>query len=70
MKFNYKAYLSILFSALSVSACITVLPEPPDPSQGESSFENAVDRGTLDNPRIMEASGIGASRKNPGYFWV
>lgn len=70
MKFNFKAYLPIIFIAISVSACITVLPEPPDPSQGESSFENAVDRGTLDNPKIREASGIAASHKNPGYFWV
>jgi hypothetical protein len=46
------------------------MPEPTDPAAGESSFYDAIDQGTLDNPKIMEASGIGASRKNPGYFWV
>ena len=63
-------FLFLGIFALCVSACIKLMPEPTDPTQGESSFENAVDQGALENPRIMEASGIGASRKNPGYFWV
>ena len=53
-----------------MSACIKLMPEPTDPTLGESSYENALDRGTLDNPKIMEASGIVASRMNSGYFWV
>jgi hypothetical protein len=63
-------FLFLGIFALYVSACIKLMPEPTDPTQGESSFENAVDQGALENPRIMEASGIGASRKNPGYFWI
>ncbi|MBP6055358.1 MAG: hypothetical protein KA527_06950 [Cytophagaceae bacterium] len=70
MLFKSTRYIYIGMVALGLSACIKLMPDPTDPSQGESSFENAVDRGALDNPRIMEASGIGASRKNPGYFWV
>ncbi len=68
--FKKRIYLYSLFISVSLSACIKVMPEPTDPTLGESSFENALDRGGLDNPRIMEASGIAASRKNPGYFWV
>jgi hypothetical protein len=56
-------FLFLGIFALYVSACIKLMPEPTDPTQGESSFENAVDQGALENPRIMEASGIGASRK-------
>ena len=68
--FKKSINLYIFLVGLSLSACVKLMPEPTDPTQGESSFENAVDRGALDNPSIMEASGIAASRKNPGYFWV
>jgi hypothetical protein len=51
-------------------SCIKLLPEPTDPKQGESSYFDALDRGVLDNAKIMEASGIAASRLNPGFFWV
>lgn len=70
MLFKSTRYVYVGIVALGLSACIKLMPEPTDPTQGESSFENALDRGTLDNPKIMEASGIAASRKNPGYFWV
>lgn len=46
------------------------MPEPTDPTQGESSYNEAIDQGALENTRLSECSGIAASRKNPGYFWV
>jgi hypothetical protein len=70
MLFKSTRYVYVGIVALGLSACIKLMPEPTDPTLGESSYENALDRGTLDNPKIMEASGIAASRKNPGYFWV
>ena len=46
------------------------MPDPTDPKAGESSYNEALDQGTLENPRLSESSGIAASWKNPGYFWV
>ena len=46
------------------------MPDPTDPAAGESSYNDALDRGTFDNTHLVEVSGIAASRKNPGYFWV
>jgi hypothetical protein len=70
MKAKRSSYFLVFLLSLLVSACIKVMPDPTDPSAGESSYSDAMDRGELESPRIMEASGIAASRKNPGYFWV
>jgi len=67
---RYNQVIIIFWVSLSFSACIKVMPEPTDPNAGESSYFDAVDRGALDNTHLTESSGIAASRKNPGYFWV
>jgi len=56
--------------SLCLSCCVKFMPEPTDPTAGESSYNDALDQGILENPRLTESSGIAASRKNPGYFWV
>jgi hypothetical protein len=70
MKAKSISYLLVFSLSLLVSACIKVMPDPTDPTSGESSYSEAIDRGELENTRLLEASGIAASRKNPGYFWV
>jgi hypothetical protein len=70
MKANKSPFLLVFLLSLLVAACIKVMPDPTDPAAGESTYSDAIDRGEVENPRIMEASGIAASRKNPGYFWV
>ncbi len=70
MKPKYLHCLLGLLLGLGFSSCIKTLPDPTDPSAGESTYFDGIDRGELENTRLLEASGISASRKNPGYFWV
>lgn len=70
MKGNRLHVLLVVVGSMFVASCIKLLPEPTDPTQGESSYFDALDRGILDNSNIKEASGIAASRLNPGYLWV
>ena len=70
MKSKFSYYFSLLLLGLVVSSCIKVMPDPTDPTTGESSYFDGVDRGEIENTSLLEASGIAASRKNPGYFWV
>jgi hypothetical protein len=65
-----RTFFLVVMASSILASCIKLMPEPTDPAAGESSFYDGIDQGTLDNPKIMEASGIAASRKNPGYFWV
>ena len=51
-------------------ACEKPAPTPtPPPVVVESTYENVQDRGLLENAQLDEASGLAASRKNPGYLW-
>lgn len=56
------------FSVLMLNACdISLVPVSPDTAS--ATFLPSVDLGDLENPGLSEASGLAASRVNPGYFW-
>ncbi len=61
--------ISILcFSSLWLNACdISLVPVAPDTAS--STFLPSIDMGDVENPGLSEASGLAASRVNPGYFW-
>lgn len=61
--------ISILcFSSLWLNACdISLVPVAPDTAS--STFLASIDLGDVENPGLSEASGLAASRVNPGYFW-
>jgi len=59
--------ISILcLSSLWLSACKLV---PLSPDSESATFQSSVDQGDVENPALIEASGLAASRVNPGYFW-
>ncbi|MFM6949116.1 MAG: hypothetical protein ACKOWQ_08885 [Aquirufa sp.] len=45
-------------------------PVPPTPVDTESSYNEYLDKGIIENGQLDEGSGLIASRKNPGYFWA
>lgn len=56
------------FSVLVLYACdISLVPVSPDAAS--ATFLPSVDLGDVENPGLSEASGLAASRVNPGYFW-
>lgn len=59
--------ISILcFSSLWLNACdISLVPV----AQDSVTFLPSIDMGDVENPGLSEASGLAASRVNPGYFW-
>jgi hypothetical protein len=59
--------ISILcFSSLWLNACdISLVPV----AQDSVTFLPSIDLGDVENPGLSEASGLAASRVNPGYFW-
>ncbi len=61
--------ISILcLSSLWLNACdISLVPVSPDTAS--ATFLPSVDLGDVENPALNEASGLAASRVNPGYFW-
>lgn len=61
--------ISILcFSSLWLNACdISLVPVAPDTAS--ATFLPSIDLGDVENPGLSEASGLAASRLNPGYFW-
>lgn len=62
------AFIGITLFLLGFASCKKSNPEPiPVP---ETSFESYLDRGILENNNISEASGIIASRSNPGNLWI
>ena len=74
-KFNYMFLRSILLFSISIflMGCPSSPepnPVPPTPVDPESSFNDYVDKGFIENEQLDEASGLIASRKNPGYFWA
>ncbi len=64
-----KRLIKIIFGYLSVlalNACdISLVPVSPD----AATFLPSIDLGDVENPGLSEASGLAASRVNPGYFW-
>lgn len=65
---SYKRFLFLLPLSLLLTACPGPAPTP-DPGVTESSYEDGVDRGIIENPELDEASGIVASKKNEGFLW-
>ena len=60
-------FLFLLF----ITSCKKTEPIPPVvPPETTASFENYEDRGEVENPQLMEASGIIYSNNNPGYLWT
>jgi hypothetical protein len=62
----------LLLSALcsSLSACGQSTVAPTASADSVAAFGTAVDRGKLDGAEITEASGLVASRTNPGALWT
>jgi hypothetical protein len=74
-KIHYMFYRSLLLFIASIflMGCPSSpepTPKPPTPVDTESSFNDYVDKGFIENEQLDEASGLIASRKNPGYFWA
>jgi len=59
---------SILVLFISIISCITESEKEKDPVL--SFFEPAFSAGIIQNQELQEASGLVASRQNPGLFWV
>jgi hypothetical protein len=58
----------LFFSSLLLNACdISLVPVAPDAPS--ATFMPSIDLGDVENPGLSEASGLAASRVNPGYFW-
>jgi hypothetical protein len=58
----------VCLCAFFLSACdISLVPVAPDAAS--ATFLPSVDLGDVENPGLSEASGLAASRVNPGYFW-
>lgn len=72
MKKLYSSYKRLLF-LLPLSLLLTACPGPaptPEPGVTESSYEDGVDRGIIENPELDEASGMVSSKKNEGFLWA
>jgi hypothetical protein len=57
-----------LLETIFLSVLIGLAIGTPAPAQ-EPHFGERVDRGRIEHPQLDEASGIAASRKNPGVLW-
>lgn len=69
----FQKYLLLLFLCPLLMACPSnpePTPVPPTPVDTESSYNDYVDKGFIENDQLDEGSGLIASRKNPGYFWA
>ena len=55
---------------LSLEACGQPAVSPTVSADTPVAFSKPIDRGVLDNPDIIEASGLVASRKNAGALWT
>ncbi len=53
-----------------LSACGQATVAPASSADTTATFGAPIDRGALNNPAIDEASGLVASRKNPGALWT
>ena len=68
--FNLLSPLLIIWLLLPSLACGQNDPEVPIAPQLSSTFSEPVNRGTVNNPTISEASGIVASRSNSDILWT
>lgn len=66
----YPKLLALSMVALSLSACGQSTVAPSTAIDSTDTFGPAVDRGALDDPRIVEASGLAASRKHAQMLWT
>ncbi len=66
---NYKRFLFLIPLSFLLTACPGPAPTP-EPGLTESSYEEGVDRGIIENPELDEASGLVASKKNEGFLWA
>lgn len=58
----------LCLSSLWLNACdISLVPVAPDTAS--ATFQPSIDLGDVENSALGEASGLAASRMNPGYFW-
>ena len=55
---------------LSLAACGQQVISSASSARQQATFSAPIDRGALDNPDIVEASGIVASRKNANALWT
>lgn len=67
---HFKLFIILIFSFF-LMGCPSTLPVPiPNPADSESTYADVEDRGTIENKELDEASGLVASRKNPGFLWA
>ena len=66
----FQLYPCLVVLLSSLVACGQQVAPSPAPTDTVTTFSNPVDRGALDNPEIVEASGIVASRKNANALWT
>jgi hypothetical protein len=65
-----RLFFLLVFGCLLGSCQPTQTPTPdPGVSVMESNYAEYEDRGVIENPSLIEASGLVASRKNAGYLW-
>ena len=67
MRFPFYARPNIVIALLVVVLSLLILP---DFSSAAPTFANAVTNGIVNIPLLKEASGIAASRNNPGVLWT
>ncbi len=62
----------LLFSVFCLFSCTSPSAKKNDYSEEKASapFESGLSMGAITNERLDEVSGIVASRKYPGYYWV
>jgi len=69
----FQKFLLLIFISTLLMACPSnpePTPIPPTPLDPESSYNEYIDKGIIENDQLDEGSGLVASRKNPGYFWA
>lgn len=69
----FQKSLILIFVSIFLMACPSnpePTPVPPTPVDPESSYNEYVDKGLIENDQLDEGSGLIASRKNPGFFWA
>lgn len=68
LRFSLLIFTSVLLMACPSSPEPTPVPQPS--VNTESSYNDYLDKGIIENEQLDEGSGLIASRKNPGYFWA
>jgi hypothetical protein len=68
MKKRLTRFSILCLSTFLLFACDINLV-PVSPTTATATFQPSVDLGDIENPSLKEASGLAASRVNPGFFW-